>query len=149
MVNPKVTNQAVPALGAGFVAVVLTLAAGAARAAIQEDPANAGFPQGLVGYYVDPAIASKAVMDYATAQGFTPAQLLTALQTLGALKPNVLQKWLPNVGGVGQAYQPIMLNDWLRVHAGFGEGLGGPGECVLLVTSATVTPTGILLTEWK
>lgn len=149
MVNPTVTNIAVPALGAGFLAIRLQ-APECARAAVQEDPNyNAGVAQGLVGYYVDPSIATKAAMDSAVAQGLTPAQILAALIALGALKPNVAQKWLPTAGGVGQAYQPIMLADWLRIHAGYGEGLGAAGACVMLLTSATANPTGILLSEWK
>lgn len=146
MVNPKVTNIAVPALNGGFAAVLLTLAA-TARASIQEDPNyNAGAPQGLVGYYVDPLIATKAVMDGMA--GYTAAQVLAALIALGALKPNAVQKWL-GTPGIGQAYQPVELGDWLRVHEGRGEYLGAAGQCVLLVTSATANATGILLTEWK
>ena len=147
MVNPKVTKITVPALNGGFVAINLT-APETARAAVQEDPSNAGFGQGLVGYYVDPSIATKAVMDYFTAQGSTAAQVLAGLIALGALTPNVLQKWLAG-SGLGQAYQPIELGDWLRIHAGYGEGLGAAGACVLLLTSAGATATGVLLTEWK
>jgi hypothetical protein len=140
MVNPKVTNIAVPALNCGFVAITLTLST-TARAAIQEDPSNAGFGQGLVGYYVDPSIATTAVM--ASLAGQPAAAALAHLQKLGALKPNVQQTWLPTAGGAGQAYQPIQLGQ------GESEYVGAAGACVLLVTSATETATGILLTEWK
>ena len=110
---------------------------------------NAGFGQGLVGYYVDPSIATANLMAYYTAQAYTAAQVLAALQALGAVKPNALQKWLLSATAVGQAYQPVQLGDWLRVHEGFGEFVGGPGECVLLVTSATAVATGIIISEWK
>ena len=74
--------------------------------------------------------------------------MLAALIALGALKPNAVQNWL-GTPGIGQAYQPVELGDWLRVHEGRGEYLGAAGQCVLLVTSATANATGILLTEWK
>lgn len=147
MVNPKVTNIAVPALNGGFLPILLTLTA-TARAEVQEDPSvNAGVPQGLVGYYVDAAIATPAVMQ--SLAGQPGAVVLLALQKLGALKPAVQQSWLATAGGVGTAYQPIELGDWLRIHAGNGEYIGVGGECILLLTSATATATQVLLTEWK
>jgi hypothetical protein len=151
MVNPKVTNIVIPAVG--FVPIVLTLAA-TSRAMVEEDPAVAGAPVGLKGYYVDPAVATAAVM--ATLATATSAQLLAALQAysvpvLGAaLKPNALQMWQTTTGNIGtQSHQPIQFGDWLGRHLGYGEFIGNQGDCILLVESATGVATGILLVEWK
>jgi hypothetical protein len=148
MVNPKVTNIAVPAVGGGFVAINLTLAA-TSRCMVEEDPnLNAGVAQGLEGYYVDPAIATTAVMNSLANQ--TAGAQLAALQAMGALKPNVLQKWLTTSGNIGtQSHQPIQFGDWLARHLGYGEYIGCQGDCILLLTSLTSTATGVLLVEWK
>jgi hypothetical protein len=152
MVNPKVTNVPVPG-GGVFVPIVLTLAA-TSRAMVEEDPNyNAGVAQGLQGYYVDPAVATAAVM--ATLATATSAQLLAALQAysvpvLGAaIKPNVEQYWMTTTGNIGtQSHQPIQFGDWLGRHLGYGEFIGNQGDCILLLTSKQAA-TGILLVEWK
>ncbi len=143
MVNPKVTNIAVPALNGGFVAITLQGPLASRVEIVEDHNYNAGVQQGLVGYYVDPSVATAAVM--ASLAGQPPAALLARLQSLGALKPNAQQMWGPSSDGEGQSYQPIRLGDWLR---GQGVGVGVAGMCVLLVTSATATATGVLLTEW-
>lgn len=147
MINPRVTNVAVPALNGGFVAIVLANPGATSRAEVEEDlNYNEGAPQGLVGYYVDPAIANAAWMAAHAADN--AAQLLAALEAAGAIYPAGQQTWGAPGAPEGQAYQPIKLGDWLRIHAGYGPMLGKPGDCVLLLTSATANATGILLTEW-
>jgi hypothetical protein len=154
MVNPKVTNLIVPATGTGFLPVVLTLAA-TSRAMVEEDPAHDGGTGGLglVGYYVDPAVATAAVM--ASLATVPAANILAALQAysvpvLGAaIKPNQQQLWLPTTGNIGtQSHEPIQFGDWLGRHLGYGEFIGNQGDCILLLQSVGAQ-TGILLVEWK
>ena len=157
MLKPKVTNVAVPANGA-FVAITLTFPQ-TSRAAIEEDPnLNAGVAQGLEGYYLDPAIASPLLM--AQYAGLPAGQVVTAggvllngaqvaqLTALGGLL-STEQYWPAAGAATGPAYQPIQLGDWLRIHAGFGEWIAAQGAGVLLLTSKSATPTGIVLAEWN
>jgi hypothetical protein len=123
MFNPKVTNIAVPAAGAPPVAIVLTQTD--TFVVIQEDP-NVGDAQGLVGTLVDPQAPQEAV----------PPQSAT-------------QKWPPNTGQQGPAFQPIELGDPRKVHAGIAPYLGSEGTIVAYLNSATATPTGLALYEWN
>jgi hypothetical protein len=122
MLNPKVSNIAVPAKGAAPVAIVLTQTD--TFAIVQEDP-NVANPQGLLGYFVDPQAPQETPPAPATSQQF----------------------WPPF--GDGPAYQPIEIGDKRKVHAGIAPYIGSEGTVILLLTSATATPTGIVLYEWN
>lgn len=123
MFNPKVTNIALPAAGADPVPIVLTQTD--TFAIIQEDP-EVGAAQGLVGTLVDPQAPQEAV----------PPQSAT-------------QKWPANTGQQGPAFQPVQLGDPRKVHAGIAPYIGSQGTIVAYLTSATATPTGVVLYEWN
>jgi hypothetical protein len=103
----------------------------ASKIEIQEDPSkNAGTPQGLQGYYLDPDSPHNAP----TVDPNIPGQ----------------QIWLANTAGqLGRAYQPIIFggSDG-RVHGGEGNYAGAKGTPLLRLRSNSGTATGILLVEW-
>ena len=126
-VNPKVTNVAIKANGAGFTLIACSILA--SKVEVMEDPAyNNGAAQALQGYYMDPDSPHAA-----------PTKD----------NPN-LQTWLGQAtGGVGQGFQPIKFggSDG-RVHGGEGLYVGAAGTPLLLLESYSANATGVIVTEW-
>lgn len=126
--NPKVTNIALNAKAGALILIAGTKVSG--KVMVMEDPAlNAGVPQGLTGFYMDPASKGNPQQDKG-----------------GNVAP-VQQVWLANSAGqTGQAYQPIVFEN--RVHGGLGEYAAADGTPLLFLTSNSATPSGVLLVEW-
>lgn len=128
LTNPKVTNIAINGSGGALTNIAMTILA--SKVEVMEDPSvNAGVPQGLQGFYIDPQ----------------PPQ-----EPVPVASPNVLQNWLGQTSGqMGRAYQPIIFggSDG-RVHGGEGNYVGALGTVILQLKSLTATATAILLVEW-
>jgi hypothetical protein len=126
--NPKVTNIALNPLGGAATLIVGTILA--SKVQVMEDPAfNGGAPQGLSGYYLDPAV-------------YPPNP--------PSPSPANLQVWLPaGTGGLGAAYQPITFGGQDgRVHGGQGDYVSAQGTRLLLLTTNSANAGGVLLVEW-
>lgn len=126
--NPKVTNIALNNNAGALVTIAGTKLSG--KVMVMEDPAlNAGVPQGLQGFYMDPNSKGAPVQDK------------------GGNNAPVQQVWLPQTSGqAGQAYQPIVFED--RINGAHGAYAGADGTPLLSLRSNSATATGVLLVEW-
>jgi hypothetical protein len=137
LVNPKITNIPINALGGAMTNIVLTIMC--SKAEVMEDPAyNNGVPQGLTGYYIDtqPGLPTPPIEP----GGAAPPQA----------SPANLQVWLPNNNGqIGRAYEPIIFGgpDG-RTHGAYSEFVGAQGTTILQLTTSTQNGGGVILVEW-